>query len=36
MVSLTDLLRHRAISGADLEMAMEVLSQPAPLAPSQD
>ena len=36
MVSLTDLVRHRAISEADLEMAMEVLSQPAPLAPSQD
>jgi CBS domain-containing protein len=36
MVSLTDLVRHRAISEADLEMAMEVLAQPAPLAPSQD
>jgi CBS domain-containing protein len=36
MVSLTDLVRHRAISQTDLEMAMAVLSQPAPLAPSRD
>ena len=36
MVSLTDLVRHHAISQADLETAMEVLSQPAPLAPGRD
>ena len=36
VVSLTDLVRHHAISEADLEMAMEVLSQPALLAPSQE
>jgi CBS domain-containing protein len=31
MVSLTDLVRHRAISEADLELAMEFLAQPAPV-----
>ena len=36
MVSLTDLVRHRAISETDLEMAMEVLALPAPVtAPQQ-
>jgi CBS domain-containing protein len=29
MVSLTDLVRHRAVSDAELEMAMEFLAQPA-------
>jgi CBS domain-containing protein len=32
MVSLTDLVRHRAVSDAELEMAMEFLAQPATLA----
>ena len=35
IVSLTDLVRHHAINEADLELAMEVLSQPAPLAQSR-
>ena len=31
MVSVTDLVRHRAISDAELEMAMEFLAQPPAL-----
>ena len=36
IVSLTDLVRSRAISEAELETAMEVLSQPPPIAPGRD
>jgi len=32
IVSLTDLVRYRALSEADLELAMEFLAQPAPVA----
>jgi hypothetical protein len=35
-VSLTDLVRYRALSEADLELAMEFLAQPAPVTPIQD
>lgn len=36
IVSLTDLVRYRALSEADLELAMEFLAQPAPVTPIQD
>ena len=32
IVSLTDLVRYRAVAESDLEMAMEFLAQPAPVA----
>ena len=36
LLSLTDLVQYRAIGQADLELAMEVLSQPAPVVPGRD
>ena len=32
MVSVSDVVRHRAVSDAELEMAMEFLAQPSQLA----
>jgi len=35
MVSVSDVVRHRAVSDAELEMAMEFLAQPSQLAPTR-